>query len=227
MSEQERQFEKLRREIAVATRAYGDDPAENRRLRVALARADELHMPEDMRRKARDLGTGEVDGPDYEERIYEGYGDAGIAVLVRAITDAPSETQSELEQLFEQFGGNLGDEGCVAWLFERQGVVEVSAEHVDDPDQFLLQVIEWGARELEEPASGADTYRIHCDPQDLDELVDALSEMHPVASASIVYEPTQQVPVEHQVARDFMRFLETLTARVDVRRAYANWTLET
>lgn len=229
LTEQELEFEKLRREITVAAREQGNDPEENRRLRVALARADAINMPESMQQGARKLGVGEADGPDYQEKLYEGYGDAGVAVIVRTITDDPSRTHAELEHLFDEFGGNLGDEGCVAWQFERRGVLEVPDSEVADADQFLLEVIEWGAQELEEPIKGGlseDThhYRIFCDPNDLNDLDRAVAKNYEVSSTSIYYEPTQELPVEHDVAFQFLRFFERLLELPDVQRAHANWT---
>ena len=226
-TEQERQFAKFQREITVATREQGDDPDHNFRLRMVLERARDENMPESMIDAALQMGRGDLPAPDYQEKIYEGYGTDGIAVLVRAITDDPSTTASELEHLFEEHGGNLGDEGCVAWQFERRGLVLVDAQGVDDSDAFLLEVIEMGGEEMVEPISDSAedaSYRVYCDPNDLHEVDETLAASYPVRSTAIVYEPSQPVPVEPAVARKFLGFFEKLLARDDVQQAHANWT---
>jgi YebC/PmpR family DNA-binding regulatory protein len=228
-SDQQRQFATLQRQIAVATREQGADPDENFRLRFAIRRAREVNMPEDAIDRARKQGEGELAGPDLIERTFEGYGSNGIAVLVESITDDPKRTSSELADLFESHGGNLGEDGCVAWQFERRGVVHVDARDVGDPDQFMLEVIELGGDELREPlletGDRVPAYQIYCDPNDLRRVVRALEEAsYPVRTASIVYEPEQRVELAPDATRSFLAFFEKLLAHPDVQNAYANWT---
>lgn len=230
-TDRDRRFETLVREIVVATREQGAEPEDNRRLRLALRRANEMNVPDEMVERARQLGAGEVEGPEYREVTFEGYGPEGVAVFVEAITDDKSRTQEELEELFQQHGGNLGEDGCVAWQFEPRGLVQVDARAVDDKDEFMLEVIEMGAEELRDPLyeigdeGRLSTYRVYCDPEDVRDLADALEAAdYPVHAASTTREATQRVGLEREDARAFMEFFEELHGRVDVLNAYANWS---
>jgi YebC/PmpR family DNA-binding regulatory protein len=226
----ERRFETLKREITVAAREQGADPAENRRLRLALRRARESNVPDDEIERALEKGAGEREGPDWQEVTYEGYGPKGVAVFVEAITDDKKTTAVELGELFERHGGNLGEDGCVAWQFERRGRVEVDARDVDDEDDFMLEVIEMGADELREPLYALDdeshtsVYRVYCSYADTLELANELEEAgYRVPDAGPVREATQKVGLDPGEARKFLEFFEELSNREDVKVAYANW----
>lgn len=227
-SDQEQGFAKIGREITVAAREQGDDPQENFRLREALEDAHQVNMPEAMIERARRQGTGEIDGPTYAERTVEGYGPHGVAVFVETISEDPSCAVSRISELFEAHGGNLGEDGCVSWQFDRRGLVEVAATGVDDADDFLLEVIEMGGEELEAPMFEHDdnpTYRVYCEPAEVRELDAAMkAASFPVVKSAIVREASQRVPLEPADAREFLSFFEKLLAHPDVRRAYANWT---
>lgn len=231
-NEQQRQFETLQREITVAAREQGGDPGDNFRLRYALRRAEDANMPEEVIEQARKRGAGEADGPDLHEVTFEGYGPDGVAVLVEAITDDASQTAHELAELFEAHGGNLGEDGCVAWQFERRGLVQVEAADVDDADAFMLEVIEMGADELKEPlfdkpeGGRVPAYRVFCDPTDVRQVVRAMDAAgYGVHTAGIVYEPDQRVELDPGRARNFLNFFEKLLGRPDVQDAYANWSV--
>lgn len=225
---QDRKFARIQREIAVATREQGADPDDNFRLRFALRSAREANMPDEAIDRARKQGTGEMKGPDYKEKTFEGYGPEGVAVFVETITDDPGRTAHELSELFEAHGGNVGEDGCVSWQFARRGAIEVDAHHVDDEDEFMLAVIEMGGEELREPLSAhteAPKYTIFTDPKDLRDVVRATEEStYPLHAASIVYEPTQHVELEPASARTFLGFFEKLRDHPDVQHAYANWS---
>ena len=229
-SRQDKDFETIAREVAVAAREQGGDPDENLRLRLAIRRAEDANMPEDAIETARLRGTGKVEGPNYDEVTYEGYGPDGVAVFVEAITDDKSRTQEELSALFEQYGGNLGEDGCVAWQFEHRGLVEVDADDIEDPDEFMLEVIEMGADELRDPiyetreSGQVPTYRVYCKYQDLHDLAAALEDAgYGVHDASPIREATQKVGLERDRARNFLKFYEKLSNHEDVQHAYANW----
>jgi YebC/PmpR family DNA-binding regulatory protein len=231
-SDQDKRFETLQREIAVAAREQGGEADDNFRLRYAMRRAEEANMPEEMIERARKQGTGELDGPSFEETTFEGYGPDGVAVFVESITDNTGRTGADLQELFEAFGGDLGEDGCVSWQFARRGLVRVHAASVEDDDEFMLQVIEMGAEEMREPIfSESDegrvpTYRVYCDPNDLRKVDRALDEAdYPVHSASTVYEATQRVEIPADRARHFLSFFEKLNEREDVQDAYANWSV--
>lgn len=228
---QERHFTKLQREIAVAAREQGADPEDNFRLRFAVRRARDANMPDDAIERAIEQGVGRAPGPDYKVETFEGYGSEGVAVLVETITDDRGRTATELEHLFEEHGGNLGDDGCVAWQFQRRGLIEVDAAQVDDPDEFMLEVIEMGGEELREPLFASSeigrvpTYGIYCEPADLQNVHAAIEEAsYSVRSASIVYEATQRIGLERDATRRFLGFFEKLREHQDVQGAYANWS---
>lgn len=230
-SDLERRFESLAREISVAARDHGTDPDDNLRLRLALRRAREVNMPDDQIERARHIGAGEIEGPDYKEVTYEGYGPEGVGVFVEAITEDKSRTAEQLDELFRAHGGNLGEDGCVAWQFDTRGLVQVDARAVEDEDDFMLGVIEMGADELRDPLydisdeGRVSAYRVYCDPEDVRDLAAALEEAgYPVHAASTTREASQTVPLDRDQARDFMTFFETLNRREDVQNAYANWT---
>jgi len=229
-SELERRFETLKREISVAAREQGADPEENLRLRLALGRAREANVPEDDIERALEIGAGERVGPDWREETYEGYGPEGVAVYVEAITEDKSRTEEELSEIFRSHGGNIGEDGCVAWQFERRGRVEVDARDVDDEDTFMLEVIEMGADELREPLydlddeAHASVYRVYCAYEDTRELAELLADGgYRVHDAGPVREATQKVGLEPDEARAFLEFFEDLSSHEDVLAAYANW----
>lgn len=231
-SEQDRQFATLAREITVAAREQGADPDGNFRLRDAMRRARSKNMPDELIDEARVRGGDPSEASGYKEVTYEGYGPDGVAVLVEAITDNPRETAAGLEELFEAHGGNIGEDGCVSWQFERRGLVRVPAEAVDDEDTFMLEVIEMGAEELQEPVFDSHeggrrpTYRVYCDPTDLKDIDRALQDAgYPVHSALREFHATQRVELAPDRARNFLNFFEKLTARPDVTGAYANWSV--
>lgn len=232
MTKQQRRFETLKREITLAAREQGTDPKVNYRLRDAMRRAEATNMPDDLIEEARQQGGDDSDAPNWKSVTFEGYGPDGIAVLVQAITDDAQRSSSEIEELFEAHGGNLGEDGCVSWQFDRRGLVRVEDDYVDDDDAFMLEVIEMGAEELRAPvfqtreAGRVPTYRVYCSPNDVRDLDRALEDAgYPVFSASTQYDAKQRVEVTPERARNFLSFLEKLLGRADVANAYANWTV--
>lgn len=224
-TDQERHFETLRREIAVAVREQGDDLDENFMLRDAVRRARSSNMPDDYIADARRLGTTS-DAAAFDQEILEGHASNGVAVIVELLTDDRRTSARDIEALFEEHGGSVGDDGCAAWKFERKGVVEVSAQSVEDADTFMLEAIELGVEELNEPVGSDQTYRLYCDPEVVESLSSALLNAgHDVESTSIVYEPKQRIPLQRDAARKFMQFFEKLRGREDVVSAHANWEL--
>lgn len=226
-------FTALAREITVAAREQGGDPDENYRLRFAMKRARDANMPADAVERARRRGIGELEGPVLVEKIIEGYGIGGTAVLVETITSDAARTVAELENIFETHGGNIGQQGCVAWQFERRGIVEVDSDHVDDQDAFMLEVIEMGGEEIAESIvdrgdveGRVSTHRVYCDPEDVGDVARGLADAgYPVRTAATIYEATQNVPLEPSAARSFVGFMETLLGHRDVQNAYANWQM--
>lgn len=234
-SDQEKRFTTLQRAISVATREQGPDPEENFRLRLAMRRAEAANMPEEQIEAARRRGSGEeagAGGAELEETTFEGYGPDGVAVFVEAITEDRRRTEEQLEAIFERHGGSLGEEGCVAWQFERRGLVKVDARGVEDEDTFMLEVIEMGADELKEPlyeqgeAGRTAAWRVFCEYPDLRGLARQLQEAgHDIVGAEPVREATQTVELSSDRARNFMSFYEEVKLHEDVQNVYANWDI--
>ena len=229
VSERERDFEKLGREIEVAAREQGGDRDENPRLDLVVRQAREANMPQD--RIAAAIDRGLSGDSELEETSFEGYGPHGVAVFVEAVTDDRSRTAEELAELFEQHDGNLGEDGCVAWQFELRGLVRVAASSVDDEDMLMMAALDAGAEDVRQPLyERSDTeetpvYRVYCDHEDLRDVADALAESgYDVRSATRVREATQSVGLEADEARTFLNFYEKISRHPDVQSAYANWS---
>src|SRR3970282_1696612 len=165
-------FTKLIREITVAARTGGGDPAGNHRLRDAMEKAKASNMPQDNIIRAIKKGTGELEGVTYEECVYEGYGPGGVAVVLDAVTDNRNRTTAEIRKIFSKFGGNLGESGCVGWMFSKKGLIQVTAQGVDE-DQLLAQALEAGAADVR---SAENTFEVVTDLKDFAAVKTALEQ---------------------------------------------------
>lgn len=230
LSDVEREFESMERAIAVAAREQGADPDDNIWLRCAVERAERSNMEEHRIQRAVERGAGETDDPRLERLTLEGYGPEEVAVFVRSITEDRAGTRESIDEVFEEYGGNVGAEGCVAWQFDDRGIVYVEEGTVDDEDDFMLMVIESGGDELGDPLYGADDdqpalYRVYCDSDDLLELARKLDdEGYDVYDVEWAKEATQHVELTSDQARTFLDFNERLSKRVDVQDVFSNWT---
>lgn len=215
-------FTKLIRELTSAARAGGGDPDTNPRLRTAVAAAKSSNMPMDTITRAIKKGTGELPGEVYEEVTYEGYGAGGVAVLVDILTDNKNRTVAEVRHLFSKHGGNLGENGCVAWMFDRKGVITLEAEQIEE-DDLLELVLEAGGDDLK---LEGDVYEIHTAPDAFDDVRSAIEERGlTVSMAEVTLLPQTTVQVEGKQAEQVLRFMEALEDHDDVRRAYANFDI--
>ena len=145
-------FSKIIKEITIAARMGGGDPEGNPRLRTAVNATRVANMPKDNVDKAIKRGTGEIEGVNYEEITYEGYGPGGVAVLVEVLTDNKNRTVAEVRHIFEKYNGNLGESGCVSWMFKKQGIVVVTADSLDE-DEVMEVALECGALTLRKRAT--------------------------------------------------------------------------
>ena len=215
-----RLFSKLAREITVAARLGGGDPNTNPRLRAAIDRAKEHGMPMDNIERAIKKGTGELEGEQYEEVIYEGYGPGGVAILVEALTDNRNRTTSELRRLFQRHGGNLAEAGSVAWVFDKKALVIVDANAVDE-DTLLACALDAGAEDVQRKDS---TYEIITEPKQLTALKQALEQQNiPYQLATITNLPKTTVRVEGEEARRLLSLLRDLEDHDDVQNVSANF----
>jgi YebC/PmpR family DNA-binding regulatory protein len=212
-------FTKYGREISVAARQGGPDPENNPRLRLAIDRAREQNMPKDNIERAIKRATGEAGEATIEEVVYEGYGPGGIAILVHALTDNRNRTVSDIRNVFAKAGGNLGEAGSVAWLFETRGVLTIDANGLD-PDDVALRAIDAGADDVQVDAVAVEVYT---KPELLDAVRRALGESGvPIASAEISQVPKSTITLGEKQAVQTLRLLDTLDSLDDVQRVASN-----
>ncbi len=215
-------FTKLAREIMVAARQGGGNPDANARLRLAIEKARENYMPADNIKRAIQKGTGEIEGAQFEEVTYEGYGPGGVAIMVECLTDNRNRTVAELRHLFSKHGGNLGESGSVAWQFKRQGVITVPTEAISE--ETLLDItLEAGAEDVQ---TEEEFYRVITAVEDFHRVREALVEAGvPIAEAQLELTPTTTVRVEGETASKLMRLMEVLEDHDDVQNVYANFDI--
>lgn len=217
-----RLFGKLAREITIAARLGGGDPDSNPRLRAAIDRAKEHGMPMDNIERAIKKGTGELEGEQYEEVIYEGYGPGGVAILVEALTDNRNRTTSELRRLFQKHGGSLSEAGSVAWVFEKKALVVVDANLVDE-DSIIACALDAGADDVQRKD---ETYEIVAEPKQLQAIKAALEQSGiPYQLATVTNLPKTVVRVEGEEARKLLALLRDLEDHDDVQNISANFDI--
>jgi YebC/PmpR family DNA-binding regulatory protein len=215
-------FTKLIRELTSAAKAGGGSPEMNPRLRTAVAAAKNANMPADTIQRAIKKGTGELPGEVYEEVTYEGYGAGGVAVLVDVLTDNRNRTVAEIRHLFSKHGGNLGESGCVAWMFGRTGLITLDVNQIPE-DELLELVLEAGGDDV---GIEGDVYEIRTSPEAFEDVRAALETRRlTLGVAEITMLPQNTVPVEGKHAEQVVRLMEALDDHDDVRKAYANFDI--
>src|SRR5690625_2574954 len=212
-------FTKLSRQITVAAREGGGDPDTNFRLRVAIDNARAQNMPNDNIERAIKRGTGELEGESLEEFIYEGYGPGGVAVLLEVMTDNRNRTASDVRHLFSRNGGNLGESGCVNWMFESKGYVVIAAAAEEEED-LALEAIEAGADDV----SYEDGHmHIVTAPENLRNLRERLEALgRTIMESSVSQEPSTTIEVESSNAPELVALLEALDDHDDIQQVYTN-----
>ncbi len=216
-------FTRLGREIVVAVReGGGGDPDANFRLRMAVQRARDANMPMDNidRTIKRALGGGE--GTQLDELVYEGYAPGGAAIMVQAVTDNRNRTAAEIRTTFSKNGGNLGESGCVDWIFENKGVIEV-ALNGQDTDDLTLEVIDAGAEDVEEYGDGDETLIVYTDPAQVQAVREALeSKKLTVTRAETQLVPKTKIDLGEKEALQALRLIDRLEELDDVMNVYTN-----
>ena len=215
-------FAKVAREIEVAARMGAPDLAQNPRLRSAVAAARSANMPKDRIERAINKASGGDDGANYEEIRYEGYGPAGVAVIVDALTDNRNRTASEVRSAFSKFGGNLGETNSVAFLFGRVGQITYGPD-VADADSMFEAALETGAQDVDSSASG---HVVSCDPDDFGHVVEALeAKFGAPDSASLTWQPQTTVDVDAAAAQTLVKLIDALEDGDDVQNVSANFEM--
>lgn len=216
-------FTKLIRELTVAAREGGGDPESNPRLRSAIERAREANMPKDTIEKAIKRGTGELEGVEYIEVMYEAYAPGGVAVLIRALTDNKNRTAQELRHVLSKNGGSMAESGSVGWMFERKGLVTVPREQIADMDEFMMMAIEAGAEDIKEKE---DPVQVITAPEDMAAVRDRLSEAGYTVQASLTYLPKNTVQVTGSEAEKLLKCLNSIEELDDVQEVFANFEID-
>lgn len=216
-------FTRVTREITVAAREGGGKPESNPRLRKAIEDARAVNMPQDNIKRAVQKGTGEIPGVSYEEVTYEGYGPNGVAVFIEGTTDNRNRTTSEIRKLFTEYGGNMGESGCVAWMFELKGYLTVPKNNVSE-DKITSLAIELGAEDIK--TEDDENYEIVTSPADFETIKTKLTEAQiAVASAELTMIPKNTVTVEGDGAKRCLDMMNALEEHDDVKNAYANFDI--
>lgn len=217
-------FSKIGREIQVAAKIGGGDPANNPRLRAILLKAKEVNMPADTIKRAIGKGTGAEQTEALEEITYEGYGPHGVAVLVEALTDNRNRTASEMRSLFTKHGGNLGETGSVGFLFDTRGVIQVRKDALGE-DDLLAAALEAGAEDLK--TDKTDVYEVWTSPEAFLKVREALEARGiSMESAEITRIPKTTVPLDAKSAPAVLRLVDALDDHDDVQNVYANFEVD-
>ncbi len=213
-------FSKIAREIIIAAKEGGSDPAANMRLRAAIDRAREVSMPNDNIQRAIARGAGGVEGASYEEIMYEGMAPGGVAVLVLAQTDNRNRTASEIRNIFTKAGGSLG--ASVGWLFEKKGLITIAKASVPE-DEVFAKAVEAGAEDMR---TTSDEYEITTAPEDFAAVRRVLEQArYALTSAEITMAPKSTVPLEGKEAQQVLRLMDALEDHDDVQHVYANFDI--
>ena len=216
-------FTRLIREITIAAKAGGGDPAGNARLRTAIDAAKAENMPLDNIERAVKKGTGELEGVVYEEVVYEGYGPGGAAILIEATTDNPNRTVAEIRHAFGRQGGNLGATNSVSWMFDRKALITVDATKADE-DSTMEAALDAGADDV---VREGDAFLISAPAGQLHAVQEALKAKRiPVVSAEIARLPKNTVKVEGGDARRLLALIEALEEMDDVAKVFSNFDID-
>ncbi|AKG04219.1 MULTISPECIES: YebC/PmpR family DNA-binding transcriptional regulator [Salimicrobium] len=213
-------FQKLARQIFVAAKQGDPDPEMNPDLRLAIEKARSNNMPKDNIDRAVKKAKGDVGGNEYEDVVYEGYGPGGVAVMVNVLTDNKNRTAPEVRHAFSKHGGNLGENGCVSFMFDRKGFITIdrSATEVEE-DDIMLEAIEAGADELE---TTDDFFEIYTEPENFQNVKHAL-EAYPVQTAEVTMIPQTYTPLEEEeTVEQMLKLIDMLEDNDDVQDIWHN-----
>ena len=218
-------FTKIIREITVAARESGGDPDSNPRLRSAVADAKAANMPADNIKRAIQRGTGELPGTSYEEVTFEGYGPGGVAVMLEIVTDNRNRTTPEIRHLFSKNGGNLGENGCVSWLFTRKGMILVRRTDDLDEDTMMEIVLEAEAEDLD--TVDEEFYQVATVPEELHRVKEAIEARQiAVETAEFTMDPSTTTHLEGKPAMQMLRLMEAFDDHDDVQNVWANFDID-
>ena len=215
---------KIGREITIAVRMGGADPTGNMRLKLALSKAKSNNIPKDNIKRAIEKGLGNTEGGNYEELTYEGYGPAGTAGMLDILTDNRNRTAADVRHLFSKHGGNLGQDGCVSWMFQKKAVFVVDKEVFDDEDALMEIVLDAGADDMK---SEDEAFEITAEPDAYDAIEQALGEKGiETASAEITMVPENYVHISGKDAEKMQNLIDELEENDDIQNVYSNYEMD-
>ncbi|MCK4301622.1 MAG: YebC/PmpR family DNA-binding transcriptional regulator [candidate division Zixibacteria bacterium] len=222
-AERGRVFTRHIKEITIAARDGGGDPEGNPRLRSAIAAAKASNMPADNIKRGILKGTGELPGVTYESITYEGYGPGGTAIYMEALTDNKNRCVSEIRHVLAKYGGNLGSSGCVAWMFEKQGIITIDLDAADE-DTVMEAAMDAGAEDI---ITDSGAYEIITKPEDIDAVRTAVETKGiPMVSAEVTMTPQNSVRLDKESqASSMLKLYELLEDLDDVQKTYANFDI--
>ncbi len=215
---------KIGREITIAVRLGGGDPIGNMRLKLALSKAKANNIPKDNIQRAIQKGLGAIDGSNYEEFVYEGYGPGGSAVMLDIMTDNRNRTAADIRHLFSKHGGNLGETGCVGWMFKQKAVFIVDREAYDDEEALMMLALEAGAEDFK---AEDDSFEITAAPDDFDAVAKALEDNKiEAAQSEITMVPDTTIKLEGKDADKMLSLIDDLDEHDDVQNVYSNYEID-
>jgi len=221
-SKRNKVFTKLLRELVVAAKIGGGDLESNARLRTAVDKARAANMPKDNIQKAIKKGTGELSGENYEELVYEGYGPAGVALIIQTLTDNKNRTAASVRSILTKHSGNLGENGCVSWMFKRKGLF--AFENIQNEDQITNIALEVDAEDYKYDDGYAEIY---CEPDDFEDLRSKLDESgFKYENAEITMIPDTVIKLEENDASKMLKIMDSLDDDDDVQNVYANFEID-
>ena len=217
-------FTKIGREISVAVKAGGPDPAANSKLKDVIAKAKAANVPNDNIERIIKKAAGEGNADNYENIVYEGYGPSGIAVIIEALTDNRNRTAADVRHAFDKFGGNMGTTGCVSFMFSRQGVILIEKEDIDE-DKLMEDALEAGASDF---LTDGDVYEIRTEPNDMGLVRDDLeAKGYKYISAEVAYIPSTYTKLTNpDDIQNMGRMLEMFDESDDIQEVCHNWENE-
>jgi YebC/PmpR family DNA-binding regulatory protein len=212
-------FTKIIKEIMIAARTGGGDPAGNPRLRSALINARTNNMPKDNIERAIKKGTGELEGVNYDESSYEGYGPGGAAVLVESLSDNKNRTVADVRHIFNKYGGNLGENGCVAWMFHKKGWFSIKKKDVDE-EKLMSVALDAGAEDIRDED---EDFEVITAPDDFEAVKKALDDASiPYADSEVTMLPQSYISLTGKAAEQMVKLMEALEDNDDVQKVYTN-----
>ncbi len=217
-----KEFSKLTKAIMIAAKQGGGNPDMNLKLQYAIEKAKQANLPKDNIERAIKKATGELAGVNYDEIVYEGYGPGGVAIIIEVLTDNRNRTAPEMRKIFDKAGGNLGESGCVSWMFEKKGLIIVEHGCIDE-DDLMSMVLDVGAEDMERVG---DTYQIICAPSDFENVKkELIAKGVESKEAELSLIPSSFIEVNEKDGKRMIDLMDVIENHDDVQNVYANFNL--